>query len=106
MNLFVGSSHTNVLVSAAISQGKARDIFNKGVEEEKFSLISSEPILEELTTVLRRPKFKMSSEETDEIILALIQTAELVTISSDLDLSKKIRTMILSSELHLMVKRK
>jgi uncharacterized protein len=49
----------------------------------------SEPILDELTTVLRRPKFEMRNEEINEIILALIQTAEMVSSTSNFEIVRE-----------------
>jgi putative PIN family toxin of toxin-antitoxin system len=50
---------TNVLVSAVISDGKARELLRKGIANE-FSLVTSDLILKELVIVLRRPKFRTS----------------------------------------------
>ncbi len=72
---------TNVLVSAVISEGKPRDLFRKGISKE-FCLVTSDSILKELGLVLRRPKFKMSEDEVQRIMLALMQTAEIVEVVS------------------------
>jgi len=72
---------TNVLVSAVISDGKPRLLLRKGIEK-KFSLVTSDLILKELASVLRRPKFKTSGDEIQQIVLALIQSAEVVDVKS------------------------
>lgn len=76
---------TNVLVSAIISDGKPRDLLRKGISKE-FTIVTSELILRELGTVLRRPKFKADEDEIHRIILALIQAAEVVELVSKLNL--------------------
>jgi len=68
---------TNVLVSAIISDGKPRELLRRGASKE-FCIVTSELILRELGNVLRRPKFKTDEGEVHRIILALIQTAEVV----------------------------
>jgi uncharacterized protein len=74
---------TNVLVSAIISRGKARELLNRAIVDKKFSIVISEAILKELRTVLQRPKFKTSKDEIDKIILAIIQTGEIISPESD-----------------------
>ncbi len=72
---------TSVLVSATISDGKPRELLRKGISKE-FCIITSDLILKELGIVLRRPKFKTSEDEVHRIILALMQTAEVVEVVS------------------------
>ena len=72
---------TNVLVSAVISNGKSRELLRKGIEQE-FSLLTSDFILKELVTVLRRPKFKTNEDEIDRIILTLILSSEVISVRS------------------------
>ena len=80
---------TNVLVSAVISQGKARELLNKAIEERKFSIVISDPILKEFMTVLRRPKFKTDEEEVNKLILAVIQTSDIITLTSRFEIVKE-----------------
>jgi uncharacterized protein len=79
---------TNVLVSAIISDGKPRELLRRGVAEQ-FSIITSELILKELALVLRRPKFKASEDEIQRIIVTLMQTAEVVSVTSKLSAVKE-----------------
>jgi putative PIN family toxin of toxin-antitoxin system len=72
---------TNVLVSAIISDGKSRQLLRKGIANQ-FTIITSDLILRELATVLRRPKFKTSEEEINRIILALGRVAQVVSVKS------------------------
>ena len=72
---------TNVLVSAMISNGKPRELLRKGIDNQ-FSIVTSDLILKELATVLRRPKFKTSENEIHRIILAMIQSSEVTKVKS------------------------
>ena len=74
---------TNVLVSAIISDGKSRELLRKGIANQ-FSIVTSDLILKELATVLHRPKFKTSEDEINRIILALMRSAEVVSVKSKL----------------------
>lgn len=74
---------TNVLVSAIISDGKPRDLLRRGISKQ-FSIVTSELLLKELGRVLRRPKFRTSEDEVNRIIIALVQTAEVVNVTSKL----------------------
>ncbi len=76
---------TNVLVSAMITDGKPRELLKKGIFKE-FCIVTSDQILRELSFVLRRPKFKTDEDEIHRIILALMQTAEVVEIVSKFNL--------------------
>jgi putative PIN family toxin of toxin-antitoxin system len=79
---------TNVLVSAVISDGKPRELLRKGIANE-FSIVTSDRILKELVTVLRPPKFKTNEDEIYRIILALIQSSEVVNVKSKFEAIKK-----------------
>jgi uncharacterized protein len=79
---------TNVLVSALITDGKARDLLKKAIAN-KYHLVTSDLILNELTAVLCRPKFKTSKKESDQIIVALRKTAEVVEVKTKLEAVKE-----------------
>ncbi len=72
---------TNVLVSAVISNGKSRELLRKGIDNQ-FSIVTSDSILKELATVLRRPKFKTSEDEIHRIILAMIRSSEITNVKT------------------------
>lgn len=74
---------TNVLVSAIISEGKPRELLRRGIAGQ-FSIVTSAPLLKELSLVLRRPKFRTSEDEVNRIVIALMQTAEIVNVTSKL----------------------
>jgi putative PIN family toxin of toxin-antitoxin system len=76
---------TNVLVSAIISDAKPRELLSRGISK-KFRLVTSDLILRELGTVLRRPKFKTDEDEIRRIILALMQASEVVEVISKFNL--------------------
>ena len=50
---------TNVLVSAATKNGRARQLVNKAMDDKQYDLIISPEIISETEDVLSRPKFKM-----------------------------------------------
>jgi putative PIN family toxin of toxin-antitoxin system len=79
---------TNVLVSAIIADGKSRELLRKGIAK-KFSIVTSDLIVKELASVLRRPKFKTSQDEIHRIILALIRVAEVVSVKSKFEAVKE-----------------
>jgi len=73
---------TNVIVSAAISEGKPRELLGRAIEN-RFSLVISEFILKETENVLRRPKFKTGEDEIQRIVLAVMQSGDMVRVESD-----------------------
>ena len=79
---------TNVLVSAIISDGKSRELLKRGIANQ-YLLVTSDLILKELVTVLRRPKFKTSEDEVHRTILALIRTADVVSVKTKLKAVKE-----------------
>ena len=76
---------TNVLVSAIISNGKPRELLRKGISKE-FCIVTSDLILRELGTVLRRPKFKTDEDEIHRVILVLMQASEVIEVVSKFNL--------------------
>lgn len=74
---------TNVLVSATIRSGKPRRLFQAGIGG-RYKILSSREILDELSEVLQRPKFKMTVDDTIRVVSALIETAENVHVTSDI----------------------
>jgi putative PIN family toxin of toxin-antitoxin system len=74
---------TNVLVSAIISKGKPRKLLQMGIDG-KYQILASMEILDELSEVLQRPKFKMTGKDIIRIVSALMETAKIVKVSSNL----------------------
>jgi putative PIN family toxin of toxin-antitoxin system len=72
---------TNIIVSAVISDGKPRELLRRGINNQ-FIIVTSDFILKELVTVLHRPKFKTSEDEINRIVLALIQSSEVVSVKA------------------------
>ncbi len=79
---------TNVLVSAIISDGKPRELLKKGIANQ-FIIVTSDLILQELATVLRRPKFKTNEKEIRRTTLALIRSAHVIKVKSKFAAVKK-----------------
>jgi putative PIN family toxin of toxin-antitoxin system len=79
---------TNVLVSALISDGKPRELFRKGIENQ-FLIVTSDSMLKELARVICRPKFKTNPDEIRRITLALLSSAEVVDVKTKLRAVKK-----------------
>jgi putative PIN family toxin of toxin-antitoxin system len=78
---------TNVIVSALISDGKPRALFKKGVEGQ-FVIVMSEPLLKELSAVLRRSKFKTNLAEIRRVTQALLNTARVVSLKTKFSVVK------------------
>jgi len=74
---------TNVLISAFLFGGRPRQILEKTIRGE-IHLCLSEPILEELKGVLRRPKFNYSPEAVQVLLTELIAIADFVNPSESL----------------------
>ena len=53
----------------------------KGIASQ-FVIVTSEPILNELKTVLSRPKFKTGQEDINTIVPVFMRTAEIVNLIS------------------------
>jgi putative PIN family toxin of toxin-antitoxin system len=75
---------TNVLISAILFGGKPRQILEKAIRGE-IRLCLSEPILEELSEVLRRSKFDYSPEMIQVILTELTGIADFVNPSETID---------------------
>jgi putative PIN family toxin of toxin-antitoxin system len=79
---------TNVLVSAIIRNGKPRRLMQAGIDD-KCCILSSTVILNELSEVLQRPKFKMTRDDVIRIVSALMETVENIHVMSDLKVVKR-----------------
>ena len=78
---------TNVVVSAVISDSESRVLLKKGIENQ-FFMVTSDLILKEIATVLRRAKFKTAEDEIRRVVVALIRSSEVVTVKSNYDFVK------------------
>lgn len=72
---------TNVLVSAIISDGKARILFKKGIASH-YRIVTSNLILKELSTVLSRPKFNTNQIEIIRITKAIENIADVTSVKT------------------------
>ncbi|MDE2590539.1 MAG: putative toxin-antitoxin system toxin component, PIN family, partial [Patescibacteria group bacterium] len=61
---------TNVLISATISNRKPRKLLQAGIDGQ-YKILSSRWILDELSEVLQRPKFKMTGDDIISVVSAL-----------------------------------
>jgi putative PIN family toxin of toxin-antitoxin system len=68
---------TNILISAILFGGKPRRVLELALRRE-IKICVSEPILEELKGVLRRPKFDLNAEIIQTILTELISLADFV----------------------------
>ena len=83
---------TNVWVSAALTpvghSARVLDALRAG----RFTLVTSEPLLDELADVLRRPRivrrFGTTSDQIAELILQLRDRAEIVTVEGTVDVCR------------------
>lgn len=73
---------TNVLISAIIDDGKPRKLFQMGIVG-KYEILISKEILDELSAVLQRSKFKMTKEDIMRIVSALMETGKNIRITSN-----------------------
>jgi uncharacterized protein len=72
---------TNVLIRAIIHNGKPRKLFQMGIDG-KYQILTSNEILDELSAVLQRPKFKMTREDLMRIVSALMAIGDNVRVTS------------------------
>jgi len=79
---------TNILVSALITRGKSKKLFDK-ILEKKLDLVLSEEILIELKEVLERPKFRkyVDKKRIDRFVDLVNKNLKPVRISSDFDVT-------------------
>ncbi|HVL48145.1 MAG TPA: putative toxin-antitoxin system toxin component, PIN family [Candidatus Thermoplasmatota archaeon] len=68
---------TNVLISAFIANGPPHQFLRRCLAGHAI-LVTSPRILEELGSVLRRPKFKLSSAEALRVVGVVAEVAEIV----------------------------
>jgi putative PIN family toxin of toxin-antitoxin system len=79
---------TNVLVSAIISDGPARELLKNAIANQ-YRIVTSELILKELKIVLSRPKFKTSKKEINKITGMLRKTADVVDVKTRIEVVKE-----------------
>lgn len=72
---------TNVIVSSIIANGKPNKLLRLGIDG-RFIIIMSKELLQELISVLRRPKFKITKMEIRDIVSLLIRSSETIAVKS------------------------
>jgi len=83
---------TNIWVSALLNPlgypARVRKSFEKGV----FQVVVSEPLLEELSDVLNRPrireKYNVTPEDIEEILTLIEERSEYVLLSGDIEICR------------------
>lgn len=73
---------TNVIISAIIRDGKPRKLFKMGIDNN-YQILMSNQMLDELSEVLHRSKFKMTEEEITRVISALKHAGKQVNVRSN-----------------------
>lgn len=81
---------TNVWVSSILNPTGRPAMLRKAFEEGAFHVIISEPLLEEITDVLSRPKIKsrheLAHDEIEELLTLLDEHTEYALLSGDVDI--------------------
>jgi len=72
---------TNIFISAIIKKGKPRNLLRMGIKGN-YSLITSNELLEEVTAVLNRPRFKMTEDEVNRVVYGIIAISEMIPMRS------------------------
>ncbi|MEX0861420.1 putative toxin-antitoxin system toxin component, PIN family [Nitrosopumilus sp.] len=78
---------TNVLISAMFHNGKPRQLLKKAIDDEKYVLVTSRDIINEVSGVIRRPKFKMTNDEINDVLIALASSSDIKMITSKFKVS-------------------
>lgn len=80
---------TNVLISAIFWTGRPKQLLNK-VRHREITFITSKALLDELKQVLVRQDkpFRLSEEEADRIVSAARDLADIIQISSRVEICK------------------
>lgn len=79
---------TNILVSTIIRNGNPRNLFQLGIDG-KYQILVSKETLDEFFEVLQRPKFKMTREDIIHIVSTLLETAQIVRLTSNFKVISK-----------------
>jgi putative PIN family toxin of toxin-antitoxin system len=83
---------TNVWVSAVLNPSGAPAAVRHALVDQRFILVTSEPLLAELTDVLARPRivarYSVSTTDAAELTALLRERAEVIAISGDVRLCR------------------
>jgi putative PIN family toxin of toxin-antitoxin system len=79
---------TNIIISAIICNGKTRKLFQLGINGRYQILMSSE-MLDELSEVLQRSKFKMTRRDIIRIVSALVESSKNIPVTSNFQVITK-----------------
>lgn len=83
---------TNIWISALLNPFGYPARIKKSFEKGAFQVVVSEPILEELTDVLNRPrireKYDVTPEDIEEILTLIEERSEHVLLSGDIEICR------------------
>jgi len=79
---------TNAFVSAVIAKGNESELL-MAAHRGDFKLVTSLEILNEFKDVISRPKFGFSKEQIQNVLLHIIEAAEIVQPNIKLDIVKE-----------------
>ena len=79
---------TNIIISAIICNGKPRKLFQLGING-KYQILMSGEMLDELSEVLQRPKFKITGKDIIHIVSALVESSKNVPVTSNFQVTTK-----------------
>jgi putative PIN family toxin of toxin-antitoxin system len=83
---------TNIWISALLNPFGYPARIKKSLEKGDFKVIISEPILEELTDVLNRPrireKYDITPEDIEQVLTLIEERSEYVLLSGDVEICR------------------
>lgn len=79
---------TNILVSAAVADGKPETVINFIISHTDYDWIVSEEILEEYKEVLQRKKLKLSETKKAEWLTLIENSTQLIEVNVTVDFTR------------------
>ena len=72
---------TNVMISGILHHGRAREVIEAAVEG-RLTVVTSQALVSEFSSVISREKFGLSGEEQDRLVRLVLSLAEVVRVRS------------------------
>ena len=79
---------TNVVVSAAIRAGRSYGFLLKAVLGDKCALVTSNEIINEMSKVLCRPKFRLDKNEINGVVSTLESLSDIIETKSKFSVAR------------------
>jgi len=83
---------TNIWISALLNPSGYPALLRSAFEQGLFTVVISEPILDEIADVLTRPKFRdkygITATDIQELLLLIEERAEYVLVSGDVNICR------------------